>query len=253
MYSVLQNKKNGKLLLEPFPHLIIDNALPEELYNKLDSSFVDYKKIISEKEYKDNHAYRINAYNSLNDESLNSIWRNFINYHTGFDFLLELFEVFNNDILKYYPSSSGKLPTKENTGVRFSGNHYFNLDSQFVINTPPTKTSSVIEPHLDSAKKLFAGLFYMRNKEDDSIGGNLTTHKFKSEPSFYGQSRVRESELENISEIEYKANRFIVFLNTPFSIHGVTRKETSIHYRKYINMIGAFNFNLFNYKKFLEK
>ena len=252
MYSVLQNKQNGKLFQDPFPYFIIDNALPEKLYSKLDNSFVDYRKIIGEEEYRDNYAYRINAYNSLNNEGLNSIWRNFIQYHTSFDFLLELYEVFNDAILKYYPLSAGKFPTKKNTGVRFSGNHYFNLDSQFVINTPPTKATSVIEPHLDSPKKLFAGLFYMRNKEDNSTGGNLTTHKFKGEPSFYGQSRVRKHKIENIGEIEYKANRFVVFLNTPFSIHGVTKKNVSNHYRKYINIVGAFNFNLFDYKKFLE-
>ena len=86
----------------------------------------------------------------------------------------------------------------------------------------------------------------------NSTGGNLTTHKFKGEPSFYGQSRVRKHKIENIGEIEYKASRFVVFLNTPFSIHGVTKKNTSNHYRKYINIVGAFNFNLFDYKKFLE-
>ena len=56
-----------------------------------------------------------------------------------------------------------------------------------------------------------------------------------------------------IEEIEYKQNRLVMFLNSPYSIHGVTKRSKTNFYRKYINIIGEFNFELFNYRNFLEK
>ena len=58
MYSVLQNKKNINFKFEKFPYLIIDNALPNDLYQALSLSFPKYEKIIGDNEYKENYAYR---------------------------------------------------------------------------------------------------------------------------------------------------------------------------------------------------
>ena len=38
-YSILQNFKKSKLILEPFPHIIIENCLDDKLYNQLEKSF----------------------------------------------------------------------------------------------------------------------------------------------------------------------------------------------------------------------
>ena len=65
----------------------------------------------------------------------------------------------------------------------------------------------------------------MKDDNDDSVGGNLTTYTFKDKPSFYGKSRVREDKVNLIEEIEYKKNRLVMFLNSPYSIHGVTKRS----------------------------
>ncbi len=46
MYSVLQNKSEMFFNFDTFPYLIIDNALPIDLYDKLKSNFQNNKKII---------------------------------------------------------------------------------------------------------------------------------------------------------------------------------------------------------------
>ena len=53
-----------------------------------------------------------------------------------------------------------------------------------------------------------------------------------------------------VEEIEYKQNRLVMFLNSPYSIHGVSKRSKTTYYRKYINIIGEFNFELFNYRNF---
>ena len=85
MYSVLQNKKNIKFKFEKFPYLIIDDALPADLYKKLSNSFPKYEKIIAGNEYKENFAYRYNAFNSLRDNEISSEWKEFIKFHTSYE------------------------------------------------------------------------------------------------------------------------------------------------------------------------
>ena len=99
------------------------------------------------------------------------------------------------------------LVQEHHCGVRFLEKNDFNLDTQFVINTPVDEKSSVIEPHLDNPIEFFAGLLYMRNIDDNSEGGNLCTYKFKKDPIFYGKSRVKYDNVDLIEEIEYKPNR----------------------------------------------
>tara|TARA_B100000989_G_scaffold49488_1_gene32538 strand:+ start:4431 stop:5201 length:771 start_codon:yes stop_codon:yes gene_type:complete len=256
MYSVLQNKSNIQLRTTPFPYFIIDNALPEDLYNKLDKEFPEFENIIKNdlgtNEYKENTAYRYNASRSLVDNEISEDWRNFIGYHTSSEFTDELFDIFAEPIKQVYKVEKDKLPNKSNTGVRFKDKSFFSTDCQFVINTPTSGETSVIEPHLDNPKEFYAALLYMKENDDDSHGGNLTTHAFKDKPSFYGKSRVREEKVNLIEEIEYKKNRLAVFLNTPHSIHGVTKRSKTKSYRKYMNIIGEFHNELFDFRPFLE-
>lgn len=256
-YSVLQNKANIQLRSSPFPYFIIDNALPWDLYNELNDTFPEYQKIIENNmglnEFKDNTAYRLNANQSLQRSDITESWKKFISYHTSYEFTNELFEIFKDSIKTIYKVSKEQLPNQNNIGVRFNGQNYFNTDCQFVINTPTSGDTSVIEPHLDNPKEFYAGLLYMKELDDDSIGGNLTTHKFKGAPSFYGKSRVRNDKVDLVEEIEYKKNRLAVFLNSPYSIHGVTKRSKTDFYRKYMNIIGEFNQELFDYRPFLEK
>ena len=253
MHSVLKNYKNGKYNSEPFPYIVIDNALPLDYYNQLDKTFPKFQEIIKNQKYIQNFAYRKNASQSLLENNIPEIWKNFIRFHTSFEFVQEVYKVFMDDIIKFYPPMKNNLLQNDHCGVRFIKKNDFNLDAQFVINTPVEKKSSVIEPHLDNPIEFFAGLLYMRNNNDDSTGGNLCTYNFKKNPIFYGKSRVKNENVTLIEEIEYKPNRLVLFINTLQSLHGVSEKDISNHYRKYINIIGEFNFELFNFRKFLEK
>ena len=92
MYSVLQNKKDIVFRYHKFPYIIIDNALPIELYEKLNDSFPAYEKIIGNNDYKENFAYRYNAFSSLNDDEISNEWKSFIKYHTSYEFLQEFYD-----------------------------------------------------------------------------------------------------------------------------------------------------------------
>lgn len=257
MISLLQNKSNIQLRIKPFPYFIIDDALPWDFYSLLDRNFPAFKNIIAANfaginKYKENTDYRLRAVQSLQINSISEEWKRFIRYHTSYEFVNELLEIFMEPIKEIYKVAKENMPKKEDIGVRFQNESFFNTDCQFVINTPTNGDTTVIEPHLDNPKEFYAALFYMKEQGDDSTGGNLTTHEFIGKPSFYGKSRVRTENIKLIEEIEYKQNRLVVFLNSPNSIHGVTKRSKTEHYRKYINIIGEFNKQLFDYRHFLE-
>ena len=204
MYSVLQNKKNITFKFDKFPYIVIDNALPHDLYEKLNNSFPEYKKIIGSNDFKENFAYRYNAISSLKDEEITKEWKDFIKYHTSNEFLQEFYDIFYDSIKIFIKSKKIDYLKKIILELGLK-NNYLNLDCQFVINTPTSGDTKVIEPHLDNPVELYAALLYMKDVDDDSKGGNLTTYTFKDKPSFYGKSRG-ENKVNLLEEIEYKQN-----------------------------------------------
>ncbi len=251
-HSVLGNFKNGIYRSKPFPYIVIDDALPIDYYNELDRTFPIYEKFLNEQEMLQNTAYRIPAAQALYRMEIPEIWKYFILYHINYSFVEEFYSIFEQDIYKLYPKFINNLPKQEHSGVRFIKEKDLNLDCQFVINSPVKNKSSVRKPHVDNPMEFFAGLLYMRNHDDNSNGGNLCTYEFVDKPIFYGKSTVENKYVKIVEEIEYKPNRLVLFLNSLYSLHGVTDKSISPHYRKYMNIIGELRFQLFDFKPFIK-
>ena len=126
---------------------------------KLNDDFPNYKKIIGNEEYKENFAYRYNAFNSLKDNEITKDWKEFIKYHTSYEFLEEFYAIFGKSIKKIYNVEKDRLFNKDNIGVRFENRNHFNLDCQFVINTPTSGETKVIEPHLDNPVEFYFNFY----------------------------------------------------------------------------------------------
>ena len=64
----------------------------------------------------------------------------------------------------------------------------------------------------------------MRHPDDRSTGGDLLIYKFKKTRQYndiHGVS-VDDGDAEHVATVPYEANRLILFLNTPDSLHGVS-------------------------------
>ena len=131
MYSVLQNTDNIQFKSNYFPYIVIDDALPLELYNMLKSSLPSSEKIIGNNEYHENFAYRYNANNSLKDKDISNEWKEFIKYHTSYNFLEEFYNILGDSIKKIYKVEKEKLFNENNVGVRFEKKNFFWTVPQF--------------------------------------------------------------------------------------------------------------------------
>jgi len=239
--SVLQNFKGVEM--QPFPHLCIDNALPENVYNELVDTFPE--DIVCSTPVLDNGiTYRHKSNPVLLESRTPSIWKEFFAYHTSPEFFQYVIEIFEDAFLKYYPKEIYKELLIGDVGIRrIQKKTAFVTDCQFVVHEPVDETGTTRTPHLDNPGEIYAGLLYMKKTNDASTGGNFTLHEINTVDSIYKKSGRAVQKSNPVKEIQYKANNFCMFLNVHNSVHSVTPRTNAVERRHSINIIGEYNKN----------
>jgi hypothetical protein len=243
--NILNNFSTKSYSSYPFPHFEIKNTFNEAVTNQL---LNDYKLFI--KIFKNSNTYSENNKRlqlSANDFFKleifkKSIWYDFMSYHTSKEFFLDLLNIFSKDIKKYYPKFNLDLNNKNLLGIRSDFNSNFNkqyvIDCQPGINTPVTKATSVRGPHIDNPAELIGGLFYLRDTNDKSSGGDLLLYETKGKIYFKNKAEVQNIEkLKVYKKIDYSLNNCVFFLNTVDSIHSITPRSITDITRNLTNII----------------
>ena len=91
MISVLQNKPILKL--DPYPHFIIENALPQETYDQLAMEWPE-NQLLETAPHDDGVCYRLKADEMLKPDRVSDLWKDFTEYHTSIDFFNEVKNIF---------------------------------------------------------------------------------------------------------------------------------------------------------------
>jgi len=250
--SIFKNFTKNDLILEPSPHVIIRNCLDKKLYNQLARTFpkdkeFEYiiKEIIPNAFNYENKRLSLYAYLTLNKKNrISKVWLEFIKFHTSKEFLKEFISIFEPYIYRYYPALKKKFKNIEdlNEQIRDSKNNIesdLDMDFQICVNTPSSSKSSVIQPHTDAGKELYAALLYFRHPDDLSKGGDLIIHKWKNKQrkKFIDGSMVKKNLIEEYNLIKYEPNTLVFFLNTVDFVHSVSPRDPSIHSRRFVNII----------------
>lgn len=232
------------------PVVVKDKALPSEYYAELDASFPSLETYMGDAAVENNKVYRWPAVESLRDDRIPQIWRDFIEYHTSEDFYREVLEVLGPAIARTHPHAEwnfGKpfsdfsMVRRERGKHQQDANHAQDivLDAQYSWNSPVVERSTVRGPHLDSPFKLFAGLLYFRDSTDDSSGGAFDVYRYlRGRHPRPKPARIDPSTVEPIFSVPYAPNTLVLFVNSPYQIHGVTPRSPTPFTRKYINFVG---------------
>ena len=96
-------------------------------------------------------------------------WKEFLVYHSSDLHFKNMYKIFEDDLNKIYPKLSEEILETSN----------FKHFCQPSINTPVKRGSTVLTPHLDKHDTLFTGLFYLRDKNDQSRGGDFEIYESK--------------------------------------------------------------------------
>ncbi len=255
-YSLLQKYKKKNFFTDPFPHLIIENALPDNLYNdlsqKVPNNFI---------ENIDTNNLRGNVFlNQINDNPEHELWTNFLKYHQSEEFFNEVFNIFRNDIEKIHVGISKKVEKIKKISIfeneNSSNKDTLNLNSYYCYNTPVKNTSSVRGIHLDFYNKLHIGLFYLRSKNDNTVGGNLALHKWRENYNLTKKKQILFTEkfkqldlhTSKIKEIPYQKNTFFLAINSIDALHSVTMREKTNQVRQFCYFYSSLNYDLENFK-----
>lgn len=248
--SVLRRSRPSQVEAAPYPHIVIDDPLPAQLYQQLSDTFPPIERFISGlPQVASNQAVRIPASDIVDDPQFAPEWREFFRYHTSQAFWGDIVRVFGQAIDEAYPElgrRAGK-PLKQWRAKRrgSSGEAEVELDALFVINTPVDRMSSVRPAHVDNEDKIFAGNFYMRPEADPTPGGDLALYSFKTGQQGFGGHYAPMSAVEEQKVIAYRANRFVALVNSPDSVHGVTPRPPTEWPRRYVNIVAVTPFKLF--------
>jgi hypothetical protein len=239
MQSVLAKAKNTKLILDPFPHLVIHDALENSLYERLMSEFPASSVVNVQNRALINNDYTyLGAVEVAKSSIISAEFKEFFRYHTSYDFLKEALELVGDEAVRLHPSLGPILSgvRKEHVVVADSGaTGAFHMQCQFGINSPVIHESSVRSAHLDRPNKIYNALLYCRADEDDSHGGDLILYRFDKQPGFYGNRTALPGRIKEVAVVPYRKNTLVLLVNSAGSVHGVSPRKPTSHIRRYIN------------------
>jgi len=254
-YSILGRVTRADVRGDPYPHIVIDDCLPVQLYAELAHTYPLDQTILELGSNAGNRAVvRPNSRHDIGAQRLlerpdhfTAAWRAFVDYHVSNAFYQEFLGLMGPEILKTYPHLEQCLgcPLSQlTTGVlgdsRSRASQIF-IDCHVGINTPSIRTSSVRRVHTDAPDELFAALVYFRREEDSVTGGDLEIYRWKAQhqPRFVG-SEVDESDTERVLSVPYRANTAVVFINSDHALHAVSKRGPAPASRRLVNIMGRF-------------
>lgn len=242
--NVLQNLKT--VYDKPYPHVVIENALPEKIYQELEQTF-PIEKVTSVKPV-ENITHKLNTHEIVQSD-VASIWKEFCEYHTSKEYVNQCLSIFESKLENVLGSSL--LKECKTTPVLPRGMYkkrnldptFLTSECQLVVHKPLPDDQTTRTTHIDNPGEIYAGLLYMKPKHDTSEGGNFVIHETKPVKKVRKKGgRPVDSSFENpVKTIPYQANTFVMFLNLPKSVHGVTKRKNAKLSRRSVNIIAEFN------------
>jgi hypothetical protein len=225
-------------------NVVVHNALPREIYDSLQQRRPTPEQILHGRPWQQNSRYDLRAHQLLTlaeRREIDPLIGAFVDYHTSPTWWNELVNLFGRSIERLYPDLRGRFNgnglSTARTGIRFRQQNDVDLECQFGLNTPVTRTSRVRGPHVDDPVELIAGLFYMRLPGDDSKGGELQLYaRRKKKIAFSVMAETDNASVSLVKTVPYEQNTFVAFVNHIDSLHGVAPRSPTSYPRLLVNI-----------------
>lgn len=196
----LENKKDIFFNARPFPHLVLDNFLEERFFLNLKHIFAEITESTEGKRF--NSAVEEKKWISLNSALPGAV--------------KEIVNALNSD--SWVESMRGltginSLVATSNGNTKLANYHVM-------------EPGGILGPHVDHSHEPKKGIphvlntiLYLAEDWDPKAGGATLFYDAKGD--------------KVVSKVEYKQNRAVIFLHTPYSFHGVERikENTSVKRR----------------------
>lgn len=221
-FNTLAKATPDMVVAHPFPHIVINDALPWDLYQHLDRTFP-----LADMTKDGDTSFTARRYINVFWKNVDSVWQQFHEYHCTTEFKNNILNLFKDHISeekyqKYY-FEDGLQKEEIKSWTTFTVNGL----SEMRVQTP----------HVDDAGNFYVGLFYMRDSEDQSTGGDFEIYRSLVEDLEFGEYRKPRQDQITVNKIvPYQANTQVWMLTGPRSIHGASSRENAKLFRKYVNI-----------------
>ena len=227
---------------EPFPHVVVPDALDPDLYRQLCAGFPPFARMgwsDPQQPPRSNSKFELPAAQVMADAAMPEAWRTFAALHSDrafFDCVAALFHAHWPAAVRQVLGgtldghSMERLVRSRPRAARIA------LDARIEINCPVVaEASSPRGPHLDTANRIYSGLFYLRHPEDDSPGGDLQLFRWKDGPvGDIDAFELPAERVERVATIPYRPNLLVFFPQGIDAIHGVSVRQPTRHFRRYV-------------------
>lgn len=259
--SLLGQATSADVVMDPYPHLVVKNALPENYYSELERTYPsisslkqlmqdaiseqpDNKKLKRTLRHLKRRNRRVNIPSAfaMKSQQITPLWQDFVSYHSSAEFFHEMVDVFGPAIEKTSP----KFPAKESSISRRGSSESTDVTMETLIamNTPSWLGGNITGPHTDHPSKLFIGLFYLRMPEDEA-GGDLLIYRRTEPVTAKNLKWPKENSVQAVARVKYEPNTLVLLLNSDQSVHGVTTRKASKYPRRFVNLIAETQSRLF--------
>lgn len=248
-FNVLQGVNKSHVRMDPFPHIVIEDALPKSVYDELDRTYPeqllnsDSPTVMNDR----GHTRRYLSSHVLNDRKVSDAWLEFFAYHISNDFYRYVtHDIFSDAIKAYYPEQHDAILNTSSVPRRHVNQAESKTpivtDCQFVMNNPLSANETSRTPHLDNPVEIYAALLYMKRYDDECIGGDIQVYEGLDgrKPEIFGKREARPESIRKVGACPYKPNSVILFLNCRHGVHGVGSIQNQTKVRRSINIIGEY-------------
>ena len=231
--TLLAKADRAAIRTEPFPHLLIDDALPEDEARALLESAPDPTSGVSRAALR----VPIEARMLTSLPFYPPIWRRFADRHTRPDVTQAVRRLFAD----HWPAHLADLDLDTSRYALLNGEGAaaaeILTDARLEVISPnPDAPARHRGPHLDGPGRIFSCLWYLRDPADEGGGGGLTLYRFRGErpPRAEDAFALSDDQVEAVETISYRFNRLVLFPNRPDALHGAEIRAPNPRPRRYV-------------------
>ena len=219
MYNSVINKiKKAKILIEPFPHLVVENLIPKNKLKHLNSVLPSFDEV-SNKDCLLQSKSKTKKTILPDSKTFKKLSKQ------------KIFKDINSTFKNIQPILVKKFKKQIEINLK---KKYHKSKLDYHLSFSLMKKNYIKSPHLDRREHMIHGLFYPTSCKT-GYGGNLLIKKIKKKQKIYDVFPP-DKELKTHKKIGIKKNICIFVLNTPQSYHSVDRYKGN-EVRKYLYFV----------------
>lgn len=241
---IFDRLSTATMLHDPFPHIILENAIDPHLADRLLQTIPPLERILDGKPAGSNQRCNYNSPRILADDTIDDCWKQIVHETTSQGFLKQILGLFGAYIPTEIPEFVNRFGPidqldAKNRHLGKGPRNVVGMDCQIAVNTPAlTPGTTVRGPHLDNTDKLYICLLYLRHPQDDSTGASLELYQPVTPGLKYVKGVVTPfSDMVLKKTIPYQHNTLVLFLNSDHAWHGVSLRSAATFPRYHVNIV----------------